>query len=144
MRVQDLSGAVRTGAKVIVLPLVAQMTIQTNKTTTTTYLQVLLEGTEQWGPHLESIQALTVSTNLTANMNWGVYIFGSNDGANPMTPPTALCGSGINSDGQTVETAVTSGFGARIMRFTIGCENSIGTDLESGLIWVWLVFTFKS
>lgn len=39
----------KDGRKVVVLPLAQRMTIQTNKTTTETYFQLDLEGTESWG-----------------------------------------------------------------------------------------------
>lgn len=131
------------GTKVVMKQLVAQMAIQTDKTGTMSYLQVDLPGTEEWGPYLESIQALTVTINSTANLYWDCICSWTNDGVNVETPFTSLTG-GITDDGQTVESAVTSGFGGRLLRFAIGCKNSAGTELESGVISVWLVFTFKT
>lgn len=130
--------------KVVVKKLVAQMSVQTDGSTSESYLQLDLPGTEEWGPYLESIQALTVTKNATPQLWWELIVSWSNDGVSPATPFTALTGSGISSDDQTVETAVTSGFGGRIMRFAIGCKNQSGTNVETALVWVWLVFTFKS
>lgn len=130
--------------KVVVLQLCNRTTIQSNRTTTETYLQVDLDGTESWGPYLESIQALTVTKNATANLWWEAVVTWTNDGVNPNTPFTGLCGAGITADGQAIQTAVTSGFGGRIMKFAIGVKNASGSALESGLIWVWLVMTFKT
>lgn len=130
--------------KVLVVPLVQSMTVQTNRTTTETYLQVDCPGTEHLGPHLESIQALSVTKNCTANMWWEAVVSWTNDGVNLNTPFTGLCGAGITADGQAIQTAVTSGFGGRIMRFGIGVKNASGSSLESAVIWVWLVLTFKT
>ena len=130
--------------KVVVLPLVQGMTVQSNRTTSESYLLVELAGTETWGPMLDSIAALTVAKNSTANVWWEAVVSWTNDGVNVNTPFTGLCGSGITADGQAIQTAVTSGFGGRILKFGIGVKNSTGTALESAVVWVWLVFTFKS
>lgn len=86
--------------KVVVLPLVQGMTIQSNRTTTETFFQVDLPGTELWGPFLQSVQALTVTKNATANVWWEAGLTWTNDGVNMNTPFTGLCGSGITADGQ--------------------------------------------
>ena len=53
--------------KVMVIPLVERMLLQTDRTTTFSYQAVELDEAAQLGPHIESLRVLTVTKNRTAN-----------------------------------------------------------------------------
>ncbi len=131
--------------KVMVIPLVERMLLQTDRTTTFSYQAVELDEAAQLGPHIESLRVLTVTKNRTANHAWRVDLTWSHDGMSLALPFIALSAE-MTADAQVIHTEYTSSanFCARFLKIGIGARNSTGAAAESAIVSAWLVVTFKS
>lgn len=132
--------------KVVLLPLFFKKQLQTDGTTTFSYIDVDLPQALEWGPYLESIQAHTTTENRTTNFSWKVGFFWSMDGRrwNPTSTPVDLF-SALATNTDTVQTAYTTNttFGLK-MRYVIAVANTGGTNVERAVCGCVLAFTFKS
>ena len=132
--------------KVVVLPMFHKKQLQTDGTTTFTYIDVELPQATDWGPYLESIVAYTTTESKTANFSWKVGFFWSMDGRrwNPSSTPVDLF-SAITTNADTVQTAysTTTNFGLK-MRFVICVANASGSAIERAVCSCALSFVFKS
>lgn len=133
------------GAKVFVAPAFYKMQLQTDGTTTVTYIDLDLPDIIELGPYLESITAHTSTENKTTNFTWRISFYWSVDGRrwNPTTPIDLF--SGIAANGDVIQTAysTTTNFGLK-MRFCIAVANASGTAVERAVCSCALAFTFKS
>ena len=99
----------RAYQKTVVLPLCERFLLQSDRTASYSYTPMPLEEAEEYGPYLESMYAMVVGKNRTANFDWKVVCTWSNDGQNFNTPFTDISAA-ITVDGQSNTTAITSGF----------------------------------
>lgn len=129
--------------KVAVIPMCERVNLQSDRSTSYTYVYQDVKELETMGPYIESMSALTVTKNRTSNHEWKVVAVWSIDGVTANTPFTDVCGA-ISADAQAINTAITSGFGGRILKFALAVRNSSGAALESAIVSVWLVVVFKT
>ena len=131
--------------KVMVIPLVERLLLQTDRTTTYSYQAVDLNEFAELGPHIETLRVLTITKNRTANHAWRVDLTWSHDGMSLAVPFIALSAE-MTADAQVIHTEYTSSanFCARILKIGLGARNSTGAAAESAIVSAWLVVTFKS
>ena len=132
--------------KVVLIPLFYKKQLQTDGTTTFTYIDVDVPQAAEYGPYLESIVAYTTTESKTANFSWKIGFFWSLDGRrwNPASTPIDLF-SAITSNADTIQTAysTTTNFGLK-MRFVVATANTSGTAIERAVCGAVLAFIFKS
>ena len=132
--------------KVVVLPLFYKKQLQTDGTTTFSYIDIELPQAYEWGPYLESITAHCTTENRTTNFSWKISFFWSTDGRrwNPTSTPLDLF-SAVSSNTDTIQTpyTTTSTFGLK-MRYVISVANTSGTAIERAVCGCARAFTFKS
>ena len=120
-----------SGQKVLVVPAFYKMQLQTDGTTTATYIDLDLPSVTDLGPYLESVTAHTMTENKTANFTWRMVFYWSMDGRqwNPATPIDLF--SGIAANGSVIQTAytTTTNFGVKL-RFAIAVVNASGAAIE--------------
>lgn len=132
--------------KVILLPLFYKKQLQTDGTTTFSYLDIELPQAVEYGPYLDSIVAYTTTENKTANFSWKISFYWSIDGRrwNPTNTPVDLF-SAITANADTIHPAYSTSttFGLR-MRFVVSVANTSGTAIERAVCGAVLAFIFKS
>ncbi len=132
--------------KVVLIPLFYKKQLQTDGTTTFSYIDIDLPQAVDWGPYLESITAHTSTESKTANFSWKIGFFWSFDGRrwNPASTPIYLF-SAITTIVDTVQTpySTVANFGLK-MRYVIAVANTSGTNIERAVCGCALAFTFKS
>ena len=132
------------GQKVITLLIADRVLLQTDGTTTSSVVPSDLPAVLDWGPHIESVRAVTITWNRTTNHRWKVIVTWSNDGNNYQTPVEIF--SAIVADGQTVENeyTTTDNLSGLNLRFGLANSNVTGSAVESAMVSCWLIFTFKT
>jgi hypothetical protein len=122
---------------------VSNLTVQSDRTTSYSFLQIELPEAEGYGPYLSSIRVLTVGRNRTANHLWKVVAQWSLDGT---TFSNVDLSGVVSANGQLIHPAVNTGdvLTAPILRFAVGVANSTGTALEQATCSGWGVFTFQT
>lgn len=129
--------------KVRVQSFVQKMQLQTDGSTTPSYIDIEVPDALEWGPYLESIQVQTATENRTSQFTWRVVFWWSIDGRRWNGPVDLFSAVSANQD--VIQTAYSTGtaFGL-YMRYGIGLANASGTNIERAVCSATLVFTFKS
>ena len=130
-------------AKVRVLPFIAKMQLQSDGTTTPSYIDVPLAEALEWGPFLDSVQVQTSTENRTAQFTWRVVFWWSIDGRRWNGPVDLFSAVSANQDEIQTAYSTTTNFGIQ-MRYGIAVANASGTNIERAVCSAVLVFTFKS
>ena len=133
--------------KVILLPLFYKKQLQTDGTTTFSYMDVELPQAAEYGPYLDSIVAYTTTENKTNNFSWKISFYWSNDGRrwNPINNIPVDLFSAITANADTIQPAYSTSttFGLK-MRFVVSVANTGGTAVERAVCGAVLAFIFKS
>mgnify|MGYP007046965946 CR=1 FL=1 len=133
--------------KVVALKVAEGVYLETDGTTTTRYEVLDVEQIQNWGPHLESIRAVTKTENKTTNHGWHAVVEWSADNRNwyPTGGGTALF-TAITANGQVIQSvySTAANFAGPFIRVSLATANTTGTDRESATVSMWLYFTFLS
>ena len=129
--------------KVRVLPFIAKMQLQTDGTTTPSYIDIELPEALEFGPWLESIQVQTSTENRTAQFTWRVVFWWSIDGRRWNGPVDLFSAVSANQDVIQTAYSTSTSFGL-YMRYGLAVANASGTNIERAVCSATLVFTFKS
>lgn len=129
--------------KVRVLPVFYKKQLQTDGSTSWSYMDVDLPDAEGLGPYVESIIAYTSSESFTTSFQWKLVCYWSLDGRNWSTPTDVF--SAITGSSTTIQTAFSTASAlGPIMRYAIAVSNETGTAIERGVCSLALAFVFKS
>ncbi len=129
--------------KVRVVGFIQKMQLQTDGTTTPSYIDIQLPEALEWGPYLDSLQVQTSTENRTAQFTWRVVFWWSIDGRRWNGPVDLFSAVSANQDVIQTAYSTTTNFGL-YMRYGIAVANASGTNIERAVCSATLVFTFKS
>ena len=129
--------------KVKVFPICFKKQVQTDGSTTPSYIDLKLDAALLFGPYLESIQVHTATENRTSNFQWNLVFWWSLDGRQWEGPVDLF--TAITANGAVIQPAYTTTTQLGLqMRYGLAVANTSGTAIERAVVCSALVFTFKS
>ena len=133
------------GAKVLIIPLILDATLETDGTTTFSFTDSEAPQLEGLGPFIESLRVMSVVRNRSTNFAYAVHVCWSLLGRS-WTTPTAIQADVVanGESASTPEYTTTVNFCGFKLKALIGVRNSTGAARESGQVSAWLVVTLKS
>ena len=130
--------------KVLVTQLISEAALDTDGTTACSFTDTDCEMLENLGPYIESVRALTVIRNRTANFELGVHFSWSHLGRTFSTPVIIQTALAANGEVISGDYSTSANFCGLKLKALIGVRNATGTARESGQVSAWLVVTLKS
>lgn len=133
-----------TFPKVMIIRIADAARLQSNSSTSWSYLELDLPEIEDLGPYIESIVVHTNTVGATANHAWKLVTWWTLDDRN-FIGPTDVFAPIVAGSGPAIQPAFTtaSAFGLR-MRYALAVRNNTGTAPETAAVDAWLQITFKS
>lgn len=130
--------------KTVVVQLLRNVALASDGTTTFSYLDPEIPELEEWGPYIERITILTVTTNRQTNHAWGVFASWSLLGREWSDPENLH--TVITADGETVQAGYTTRveFAGRRLKLLAGVRNVTGSAQQSALVSAWAVIDFQT
>lgn len=140
---REIQSLVGPDKQSIVWPVVEAYQLSSDGTTTGRAVDVTLPPYDRLGPYVQSVQAYTAMEGRTANFRFKAQAAGSTTGRSYATAVDLF--AWLFANAETTETAYTTvGNLGMQTRFALVGSNTVGTAIESAVVWLYLVFRLRT